>query len=192
MNSKTPQSIISIRSVDELITEIGAGAKFKYLYFWGHTGKGIGPHILSQWYPAEFHEKGVLFKSAEHYMMYKKALLFSDLETAKSILAADDPGKVKALGRQIKNFEDSKWMLNRFDIVVEGSVLKFGSDPSLLAFLLNSNPRVLVEASPRDKIWGIGLDAKNELAENPFKWKGQNLLGFALMEARGKLLASAA
>ena len=190
MNSKKLQSKKSIRTVDDLLTEIGAGAKFKYLFFWGHAGKGIGPHILSQWYPAEFHEQGVLFKSAEHYMMYKKALLFSNPNTAEMILAAEDPGKVKALGRQIKSFEESKWMLNRFDIVVEGNVLKFGSDPSLLAFLLNSNPRILVEASPRDKIWGIGMDAKNESAENPFKWKGNNLLGFALMEARDRLLAS--
>ena len=192
MNSKNPQSLNSIRSVDELVTEVGSGAKFKYLYFWGHTGRGIGPHFLSQWCPIEFYESKVLFKSAEHYMMYRKALLFSDQRTAELVLAADDPGKAKALGRQIKNFDESKWMVNRFEIVVEGSVLKFGSDPTLLDYLLNSHPRILVEASPRDKIWGIGMDAKSELADNPFKWKGQNLLGFALMEARGRLLASAA
>ena len=192
MNNKSSHSLNSIRSVEALTEAIGSGAKFKYIYFWGHTGTGVGAHVLSQWYPIEFYEQKILFRSAEHYMMYQKALLFDDKDTADQILKADDPGKAKALGRQIRKFEEPVWMSNRFEIVVKGCVLKFADNPELKTYLCNSNPRILVEASPRDKIWGIGMDAKDELVSNPFRWKGENLLGFALMEARDRLLRDAA
>jgi len=192
LNISKPADPSSIRSVRELTASIGAGGKFKYLYFWRHTGNGVGSHCLSQWYPSEFQENKLRFKSAEHYMMYRKAQLFSDDKASALILAADNPGEVQALGRKIANFEEAKWESSRFDIVVKGNLLKFGSNPELLEYFLNTNPRILVEASPRDRIWGIGMDATTTQASNPFKWRGQNLLGFALMEARERLLATAA
>ncbi len=97
---------------------------------------------------------------------------------------AKSPGEAKAIGRRVKNFCQSTWEAHRFDIVVTASAAKFGQSDDLRAYLLGTKQRVLVEASPRDKIWGIGLAADDEHAENPYKWKGLNLLGFALMQAR--------
>ena len=185
------KNLSSPRSIEELQMAISVGSEFKYLYFWGHKGTGVGAHVLSQWYPVKFYENKRLFKLAEHYMMFRKAQLFSDYTIADEILTADDPGKVKSLGRRIAHFDEKQWMNNRFEIVVEGNLLKFKENPNLLEYLLQSNPRVLVEASPRDKIWGIGIDAITAKSSDPFSWKGLNLLGFALMEARSRLLATA-
>lgn len=186
----TPVEASEARSVDQLITALAAGSRAKYLPFWGHRQSPdgrLGPSCLSQWWPSRFAAEGEVFRSAEHYMMLRKALLFQDQARADSILSARSPAQAKAIGRQVVGFDEVVWVKHGWDIVVSASESKFGSDPSLRKFLLGTGRRVLVEASPVDRIWGIGLAADSEFAEVPQRWRGQNLLGFALMEARKRL-----
>ncbi|GII31088.1 hypothetical protein Pmi06nite_45300 [Planotetraspora mira] len=178
------------RSVDEAVAAEQAGERLRYVFFWGHQPApdgSAGAGCLSQWWPVEFTEDGHVFRSAEHYMMAHKAWLFGDEETATAILAADHPAEAQKLGRRVRGFDDATWTAHRFAIVTRGNVAKFGQHPELGAFLLGTRARVLVEASPRDRIWGIGLGAADELAASPATWRGLNLLGFALMDARDAL-----
>ncbi|MEV1206673.1 NADAR family protein [Microbispora rosea] len=178
------------RTVEEAITAEQAGRSLRYLYFWGHRPArdgGVGPGCLSQWWPVAFTEDGHTFASAEHYMMAHKAWLFGDTRTAEQVLAAGHPAEAKKLGRAVRGFDEQVWVTHRFDIVVRGSVAKFGQNPELSRFLLATGRRVLVEASPLDRIWGIGLAAGDERAASPSTWQGLNLLGFALMAARDAL-----
>jgi hypothetical protein len=179
-----------VRSVDQLRAFVAGGGQPKYLMFWGHTpppGGEVGKHCFSQWWPVTFTVDGVEYASAEHFMMAAKARLFGDDEVVTEILAASHPGEAKALGRKVRGFDDDVWARHRFDLVVAGNVAKFGQHAELRDFLLGTGDRVLVEASPRDQVWGIGLAASNERAADPENWRGLNLLGFALMEARGRL-----
>ncbi len=172
---------------------VNSGNKVKYLHFWGYRkSKAIGVSCFSQWYSAPFDSEGKHFPTAEHYMMYHKAKLFGDTAAMQRVLASKDPGEAKAIGRQVLNYNDNVWREKRFAIVVAGNIEKFSQHPELLEFLQGTGERILVEASPVDKIWGIGLDAKHEHASNPNKWKGENLLGFALMKVRDSLHAKAA
>lgn len=124
----------------------------------------------------------------EQYMMYNKAKLFNDHSTAAEIMCVRDPKKIKALGRKVKNFKEEVWDKNKFEIVVRGNVLKFSQNKELKEFLLSTNDAVLVEASPYDKVWGVGLKRDDIKINNPNKWQGENLLGFAIMEVREELL----
>jgi hypothetical protein len=188
-------TVSDARSRDALIGLIASGGQPKYLFFWGHqpqpdgsTGKGC----FSQWWPAEFTMDGVTYPSAEHFMMTAKARLFGDGDMAERIPLAPHPQEAKALGRQVRGFDEQSWAQHRFDLVVAGNVAKFGQNRELRDYLLTTGDRVLVEASPRDRVWGIGMGAGNELATSPEHWRGLNLLGFALMEARHQLRAEAA
>ncbi|NUO53491.1 MAG: NADAR family protein [Polyangiaceae bacterium] len=160
-----------------------------FLFFWGHAAKGprLGSECLSQWYPASFIVNGICFHTAEHYMMWSKARLFDDEVVAEQITGTREPARAKALGRSVRNFDQQTWEDERFGIVVEGSTAKFSQNTELGAFLLGTKNKVLVEASPRDTIWGIGLGAANPNARIPARWRGLNLLGFALMKARAVL-----
>ena len=120
-------------------------------------------------------------------MMYQKAKLFDDNEVAKQILAAGSPGAAKALGRRVREFDEKIWSEKRFEIVVEANRLKFVQNEDLKWFLIGTKDRVLVEASPVDKIWGVGMAADNQEIGNPRLWQGLNLLGFALMQVRSEL-----
>ncbi|RPF19692.1 NADAR family protein [Myceligenerans xiligouense] len=187
-------STVPARSVEELIAHLGSGATVKYLHFWGHQPEpdgALGRGCLSQWWPSPFTVGGVTYRSAEHWMMAEKARLFQDAEAERAVISAANPALAKAAGRTVRGFEESLWERERFDIVVRGSVHKFSSMPALRTYLVNTRERVLVEASPRDRIWGIGMGARNEDAENPSAWRGLNLLGFALMEARTSLRSQA-
>jgi len=175
---------------EELIAEIESGAEPTYLLFWGYRQKQDGivdASCLSQFFPAKFVLEGRTYRTAEHWMMAGKAELFDDREMLKEILAASDPKTAKALGRKVRNYDDSKWAAARVDRVVEGNLHKFRAHPKIREFLLSTADRVLVEASPRDRIWGIGLGRNSDDATNPRSWRGQNLLGFALMEVWAKL-----
>ncbi|WP_419904709.1 NADAR family protein [Kiloniella sp.] len=174
----------------DLIHQVNTGKRVKYVFFWGEKSSGheITRACFSQWYSARFESDGISYSSAEHFMMAEKAKLFDDVETLQKIITARNPGAAKAFGRQVKGFNEEIWQEHRFDIVVKASLLKFGQNPELKDFLIKTGRRVLVEASPLDKIWGIGLAADDPKAENPQLWEGENLLGFALMEARGQLL----
>lgn len=161
----------------------------EYLFFWGHqAGKGdtLTKACLSQWWMASFKEEDILYRTAEHYMMAQKAKLFNDLEIFDKIIEKESPKDVKDLGRQIKNFDSVKWDEKKYEIVAQGNYLKFSQNEKLKQFLIQTKNKVLVEASPVDPVWGIGLAEDNPKALNPVEWRGENLLGFALMEARDK------
>lgn len=185
-----PSSPAETRSREELVRLTAAGARPKYLLFWGHRPERdgrIGAGALSQWWPARFTVDGVTYPTAEHWMMAGKARLFGDEEIVPRILKSRTPAEAKKLGRLVRGFDEARWAEARFELVTQGSVAKFGQDEALLAYLLGTGQRVLVEASPLDRVWGIGLAADSELAGDPARWRGLNLLGFALMEARARL-----
>ncbi|MFC8515052.1 NADAR family protein [Streptomyces sp. NPDC057257] len=182
-----------IDSREALVSAVREGLKVKYLHFWGHRARPdgrVGPSCLSQWWPSPFVVDGVTYGTAEHWMMARKARLFGDAEAEAHALAAGHPSLAKKAGRLVRSFDEEIWRRERFRIVVEGSVHKFAAHPELREFLLNTRDRVLVEASPMDRVWGIGLAADDEAAADPERWRGPNLLGFALMEARAQLSAS--
>ncbi|NEC69053.1 NADAR family protein [Streptomyces sp. SID9727] len=183
-----------VRSVEDLVELTGRGEKAKYLHFWGHRPRpdgSIGASCLSQWWPSPFTVDGVTYASAEHWMMAGKARLFGDAEAAERAVAAKSPAEAKKTGRLVRGFDDAVWERERYGLVVAGSVHKFGQDAELAAFLLRTSDRVLVEASPMDRIWGIGLAADDPRAQEPAEWRGLNLLGFALMAAREELRSTA-
>jgi ribA/ribD-fused uncharacterized protein len=181
---------VSPRSTAELLDLLASRARVEYLHFWGHRpapdgspGKGC----LSQWWPVAFEVDGTAFASAEHWMMWRKAVLFDDEEAAGRVLGAATPADAKKIGGEVRGFRKDVWTAERFDVVVAGNVAKFGQHDDLRAFLLGTGSRVLVEASPSDRIWGIGLTEADPRAADPRSWRGLNLLGFALMEARAQL-----
>ncbi len=176
-----------IYNIESLLKETRSGKRFKYLFFWGHRSKKegqIGKQCFSQWWGASFIIEGIKYPSAEVYMMAEKARLFDDTEMLNKIISSSNPGAAKKFGREIKNFKEDVWNQNRFDIVVRGNRAKFDQNEELKQFLINTKKRILVEASPVDKIWGIGLAEDNQHSGNPEKWNGLNLLGFALMKVR--------
>ncbi|MEV5535824.1 NADAR family protein [Saccharopolyspora shandongensis] len=147
----------------------------------------VGRGCLSQWWPAPFEVDGRRFATAEHYMMWRKAVLFGDTGSAAEILRASHPRQAKQLGRGVRGFDQRRWEERRYEIVLTACVEKFRQNPDLQEFLLGTGNRVLVEASPVDAIWGIGLAADDPRCENPEQWRGLNLLGFALGEACARL-----
>jgi len=174
----------------DLQEQIRQGKSQKYLYFWGHTPKTIDlvdKSCFSQWFPSIFQVDGIEYKTAEHFMMAQKAKLFGDEKIFQKIIQVNHPNEAKSLGRKVENYQESIWLEHRFNLVVQGNLAKFDQNDQLKQFLLNTNDRILVEASPVDKIWGIGLSVDDEKAEKPLQWKGLNLLGFALMEVRKQL-----
>lgn len=186
INLRTLNLQKTISSLEELIMNIDQGKVFNYLYFWGHqkSKSGISKSCMSQWYEAPFTHNNTPYPTAEHYMMAEKARLFNDTETEKEILSTTNPRIAKQLGRKIKNFNENKWLENRRRIVIEANQHKFLQNPELRSFLISTHEQILVEASPNDSIWGIGLSVDQEEIKNPHKWCGQNLLGFSLMQVR--------
>lgn len=161
-----------------------------YLFFWGHQPSKDGKMTktcFSQWWISSFEFEGIEYKTAEHWMMAEKARLFNDLDVLQEILAVKSPADAKKLGRKVANYNEEKWLENRFEIVRKGNFLKFSQNEELKAFLLSTNNEIIVEASPVDSIWGIGMASDHPDVHNPSKWKGLNLLGFALMEVRDEL-----
>ncbi len=174
--------------VDWAIYKAG-GRKPRFLFFWSHKSHSPDPTeaVLSQWYPAGFSHKGTRYPSAEHWMMAAKARLFGDAAAESRILASPDPGRAKALGRAVEGFDSVVWDKAAYGIVLQGTLLKFSKNKALGQFLRDTGRKILVEASPHDRIWGIGLRKDDPNARVPEKWRGRNLLGFALMEARDRL-----
>ena len=166
-------------SVEGVCEKFKSGEKLEFLFFWGHTknknGK-ITKACFSQWYLSDFTVNGVLYNCAE-----------KDYETLEEILSAENQKEIKDLGRKIKNFNEELWNREKYEIVKRGNLAKFSQNENLKEFLLNTGDKIIVEASPYDSIWGIGMGAKDENIEDPTAWKGENLLGFALMEVRDLL-----
>lgn len=167
-----------------------AGREVKVLPFWGHKPQrdgSIGPGCLSQWWPAPFTVHDVVYPTAEHWMMAGKARLFGDALGVAAVMAAKSPGAAKSAGRMVRGFDEQTWAAARYEIVVAGNTAKFGQHQDLAAFLHITGAKVLVEASPFDRIWGVGMGPGNPDVRHPAKWRGLNLLGFALMEVREAL-----
>ncbi|KAI5845273.1 hypothetical protein DFP73DRAFT_477018 [Morchella snyderi] len=176
--------------------DAGAGASAddnSPVFFWKPHEVPYG--IFSQWYEAPFTAPEPMgsgtatYNTAEQFMMHQKALLFNDPAIAAEILATTDPRLQRSLGRSVKDFDEGVWVANRSRIVEEGSYYKFIGDP---AALLGTGERELVEASPRDAVWGIGRGAVRgalEDREGRRSGWGSNLLGKALMRARGRIRA---
>lgn len=158
------------------------------LLFYGHkVTDPVTETCLSQWYPCQFEVDSMKYTSAEQYMMAEKARLFGDEKIRAEILRTSDPRKCKALGRKVKNFDKAVWDKKKEDIVRNGNFEKFMQNDALRNFLLSTGDKVLVEASPTDRVWGIGLGKNNPDALDPKKWRGQNLLGFILMAVRNEM-----
>lgn len=160
------------------------GEQRRFTFFW----KQESP--FSQWHPTRFVVAGKEFSCAEQYMMHGKAMLFGDAEVAKRILASTSPKTHKALGRKVSGFNEGLWNKERERIVYEGNHAKFTQNPELLEALLATAGTELVEASPLDRIWGVGLGEEDPRIQNPSQWRGLNLLGKVLTRLREDLLKS--
>jgi ribA/ribD-fused uncharacterized protein len=150
-----------------------------YVFFWGG--------ICSQWYASEFKIDGQKYSCAEQYMMYKKALLFEDEEVANAIMRTQNPREQKALGRKVRGFDKDKWEEVCREYVYEANYAKFTQNPKLLEELMSYGDREIVEASPEDKIWGIGLHETDERVHDKSQWQGTNWLGEAIMRAKEQI-----
>lgn len=150
-----------------------------YVFFWG------GP--FSQWFKSEFTLEGEKFTSAEQYMMWKKAMLFEDTEVANAIMRTNNPKEQKALGRKVRGFDKKKWESVCVGYVTKGNYAKFTQNPDLLLELKLQGEREIVEASPYDRIWGIGKHFNDDDIEDKSSWKGTNWLGIAIMNVRETL-----
>ena len=178
------------RSADDVLAALAQDHPPKFLFFWDDRPErdgSAGAGCLSQWWSAPFTVDGLTFATAEHYMMWRKATLFGDDLMADQVRAAPHPHAAKALGGQVRGFDQSLWDEHRLPVVVTGNLAKFTQHSELGTFLLGTGQRVLVEASPRDRIWGIGLTRDDPAAADPARWRGLNLLGFALMNVREAL-----
>ena len=148
--------------------------------------------FLSNWFNAPIWLEGKIFTCPEQYMMATKARVFNDTESHRKIMASGDPEVHKRLGRQVKNFDSDAWYPLAIKAVLRANLAKFSQNAHLGRLLLNTGSRILVEASPKDKIWGIGFGSYNAKAQVPEKWRGKNLLGHALMLVRRFLLRATA
>jgi len=166
------------------------GEKPDYVFFWGFKPKWTGNidiSCLSQMYATTFVIDGIIYNCAEQFFMSTKALFFNDNEIENKIMDCTDPRDMKKLGRIVKGFDEKKWIPVAYKTVISGNYQKFLQNRQIKEFLLATGDSVLVEASPYDSIWGIGIAASDEKNIDVFKWQGTNLLGFALMEVRDML-----
>lgn len=159
---------------------VGSNSKTgeKFTFFFGKNT------VFSQWHSASFKVEGVEYGCAEQYMMHQKAVLFKDKDMAAKILDSHDPKEQKAMGRRVSNFDEKVWKQNCKEIVKRGNEAKFSQNPELKRALLSTMGTSLVEASPRDRVWGIGMGAKNPKATQRTLWRGSNWLGEILTQVR--------
>lgn len=187
-----------MRDVEWLKKEIEKNGKQTFLGFWGHKGSQMQA-CLSNFFPSTFQEtikieeehkeKSLTFTCTEQYMMYYKAMHFKDYEIAEQIINTPytNPQIYKKLGRKVKNFDHIEWDKVCKSYVYEGCLLKFSQNKFLKKYLLSTGDKVLVEASPFDEIWGIGIPMSFKDWLNVNEWRGKNYLGFVLMSVRDEL-----
>jgi hypothetical protein len=126
----------------------------------------------------------VRYNCVEQYMMAEKARLFKDNESLNRIMKATDPSDQKRYGRAVRGFDAQKWSSVCYQVVLRATLEKYRQNPELCEKLLATESLTFVEASPKDKIWGIGMDKNHKDATKPGRWLGKNLLGKAITEAR--------
>lgn len=178
----------------QALSVAGRRDESEFVFFYGHNESKLGDiAMLSNWYYSTqgfVDEQRHIFHTNEHYMMYRKAILFDDAEMAQAILTAEDSGTAKKLGRNVRGFQQSVWNEHKLQIVVQGCMLKFHQCKYARRVLLATGTKILVEAAPRDRVWGIGMGKTNPSRFDPNTWRGQNLLGQALMIVRHNLASS--
>ncbi len=178
-----------IISRESLIAEIEQGFRPEFVFFWQADGTSeIHRECLSQWFPAPFEVDGITYPTAEHYMMAEKARIFGDDGIRNAILRTHTPETAKKLGRIVRGFDTGVWEKHRFGVVVRGNEAKFRQNEDLKELLLETGDRILVEASPYDQIWGVGMSEDDTRIFDPRQWRGLNLIGFALMVVRNSLM----
>jgi ribA/ribD-fused uncharacterized protein len=151
----------------------------KYVFFWGSE--------LSNWFECRFRYKGITFFNSEQAFMWEKAVYFGDMKVAEEILKTPSPSYCKALGKTVKNFDAAKWLPKGYEVMVAVNLAKFNQNSRLKHTLISTDNKIIVEASPYDTIWGIGLGSEDDRCLDESQWRGQNLLGKALMDVRKKL-----
>lgn len=144
-------------------------------------------HLLGQWHIHPFTVEGITYNCPEQYMMYQKAVLFKDEDAAEKILHEEKPHNHQKIGRIVKNYSQNIWDNVKFDVIVAGNMARFREDELGRNFLFESDPLILVEASPTDLVYGVGLGENDPLILDENNWRGQNLLGKALMKVRTEL-----
>ena len=142
----------------------------------------------SQWTWSPFTIDNVRYNCAEQWMMASKARLFDDKESLRMIMGATDPSDQKRYGRKVRGFDEQKWSSVAYKVVLQGTLEKYRQNKELCDKLIATAGLTMVEASPKDKIWGIGLDKSHKDATKPGRWLGKNLLGKALDEARAIIM----
>lgn len=152
--------------------------KNNMVLFWGRKDP------FSNWHPSTFTFVGRKFNCSEQYMMYAKAFLFGDMEALERIMATRDPREQKAIGRQVKGYDDRVWKAQARDLMLPGLVGKFEQNPEIDDVLVGSAPMLIVEAAPDDRLWGVGLAAEDSRILDKSQWLGSNWLGEVLMQAR--------
>lgn len=185
------REVIEMKYTADMIKKIYIGGqKLKFVFFWGNQPRKDGKidkSCLSQWWLDKFEVDGITYSCMEQYMMASKARLFGDEEIIPEIMAAKAQKTIKDLGRKVKHFDSEVWDKYKYSIVYRGNIQKFSQNEKLKEYLLSTKDKILVEASPYDTIWGIGLSEDDEKAQIPPQWKGTNLLGFALMQVRDEI-----
>ena len=154
----------------------------EFEFFWSNKSP------FSNWYKVDFELEGLWFNCSEQYMMYKKAMLFNNQEIADEIMNTSSQSKQKALGRKVKDFDAKVWKTNCKQIVYDANKAKFLQNENILKHLLKTDGKTLVEASPVDTIWGIGLAEDDPRAQNRHTWRGMNWLGEVLTKLREDLI----
>ena len=152
-----------------------------FVFFWKTE------EVFSQWHPSTFIVDGIIFKTAEQYMMYHKAIFFGDTESAKKVLETTDPREQKKIGRAVKNFDAVRWAAVAKDVVYAGNKAKFTQNADMLKQLLRNSGKEYVEASPYDNIWGIGIGENDSRIYDKSQWQGTNWLGEILTKLRNEL-----
>ena len=180
-------------NVKQIIQQYNGEVPQEFLFFYSHIAEPgqVTKACFSQWYPCEFIVDGIRFHTAEQYMMSQKALYFNDFAVYNKIMDSHDPAVCKGLGKQVRGFSGEKWNEVKYLKVLKGNLAKFSQNPWLGDFLLSTGKKILAEAAPNDQIWGIGMAADDPAINDPNRWQGQNLLGFALMETRARLNVNA-
>jgi ribA/ribD-fused uncharacterized protein len=152
----------------------------KYVFFWGSE--------FSNWFACKFRYKSITFFNSEQAFMWEKAVFFGDMESAEKILKTPSPSECKALGKKVKNFDAAIWLTEGYKVMFSVNLAKFNQNHRLKDTLISTGNKIIVEASPYDVIWGIGLGSEDDRCLDETQWRGQNLLGKVLMDVRKRLI----